>query len=334
MKIGISTHLFALWPLDQDLLRITRDAGFSGVELWAMAPHLDVEQPGAVARAVDLARGAGLQVYSVHLPFYRKFGDPDFRFLGLGDCNRTDAATAMRLVTNVLNEMEDTGTDLAVLHAAGSSQEPLAIAQKRFEADLDVVLNIAEAQGVTLALENIITPLLSVERIVSLIERRNHLRLKACLDVGHAAIAEDPIAAIRMLGDRLVTTHLHDNHGAEDDHLSLGDGVLNWGAIALALAAAPQANRILELSFKEIKDRSDQAAVLEVLQNVFSKAERIFDPQFRQSERSLGCDHRINRANANRTSEPANRVSGSPMRSATAPISKPPTGRKPKKVKL
>jgi sugar phosphate isomerase/epimerase len=277
MKLGISTHLFGLWPLDQNMLRLTREAGFSGVELWAMAPHLDIEQPGAVAHAVELVRGVGLQVYSVHLPFYRKFGSPDFRFLGLGDHDRTDVATAVRLITNVLNEMGDAGVGLGVLHAAGATEEPLEQALQRFEQDLEVVLKVADDKGVTLALENIITPLSSVERIVSLIERRKHPRVKACLDVGHAAIAEDPVAAIRMLGDHLVTTHLHDNHGEEDDHLSLGDGILNWDMIAQALANASTPNLILEISFKEIKDISDQAAVLGVLQKCFSQAKHVFN---------------------------------------------------------
>ena len=253
------------------------DAGFSGVELWAMSPHLDIEQPGAVAHAVELVRGVGLQVHSVHLPFYRKFGGPNFRFLGLGDRDHKDAATAVRLITNVLNEMGDTGVGLGVLHAAGATEEPLEPALKRFEEDLEVVLKVADKKGVTLALENIITPLSSVERIESLIERRNHPRLRACLDIGHAAIAEDPIAAIRMLGDHLVTTHLHDNHGEEDDHLSLGDGILNWDTIAPALAAAAKPNLILEISFKEIRDNSDQDAVLGVLQKCFSQAKLIFD---------------------------------------------------------
>jgi sugar phosphate isomerase/epimerase len=242
-----------------------------------MPPYIDIEQPGAVANAIESVRGVGLQVHSAHLPFYRNFGNPDFRFIGLGDSDRTYASIAMRLITDVISEMGGTGADLAILHAAGTTQESLDRAQERFDEDLEVVLKVAEKKGVTLALENIMTPLSSVERIASLIKRWNHPRLKACLDVGHAAISEDPIAAIRMLGEHLVTTHLHDNHGKEDDHLPLGEGVLDWGKISPALSVGCNPNLILEVSFKEIKDFSDHVAVLELLKKFFSQAKRIFN---------------------------------------------------------
>lgn len=51
----------------------------------------------------------------------------------------------------------------------------------------------------------------------------------ACLDVGHALLAgQDPAEMIRVLGDRLKVTHIHDNHGAMDDHTCPGYGIIDW----------------------------------------------------------------------------------------------------------
>ncbi len=58
----------------------------------------------------------------------------------------------------------------------------------------------------------------------------------ACLDVGHSAIVgEEPSDAIRALGSRLGTVHIHDNNYREDSHMLPFAGNLDWKAIAKAL---------------------------------------------------------------------------------------------------
>jgi sugar phosphate isomerase/epimerase len=50
-----------------------------------------------------------------------------------------------------------------------------------------------------------------------------------CLDTGHALlVGKDIYQAIRELGPRLETLHVHDNNGAQDQHLFPYMGVLDW----------------------------------------------------------------------------------------------------------
>ena len=52
-----------------------------------------------------------------------------------------------------------------------------------------------------------------------------------CLDVGHALVELGPTGPFRYLealGNRLLHLHLHDNHGARDDHLPVGAGRVPW----------------------------------------------------------------------------------------------------------
>ena len=58
-------------------------------------------------------------------------------------------------------------------------------------------------------------------------------RMRFCFDCGHANVftpGEDPLA---RFGDRLVTVHLHDNHGPQvgDEHLLPGQGSIDFPAL-------------------------------------------------------------------------------------------------------
>jgi sugar phosphate isomerase/epimerase len=57
--------------------------------------------------------------------------------------------------------------------------------------------------------------------------------------------------AISVLRNRIVSLHVHDNHGLKDEHLWPGDGSIAWPAVAeglKSLTAPPAA--VLEISEK------------------------------------------------------------------------------------
>lgn len=98
----------------------------------------------------------------------------------------------------------------------------------------------AEKYGIVLLLENMWEPDPAI--INRLLERVPSPYLKACLDVGHAALySRLPLSAwIKALGANLVYTHLHNNHGDTDVHLAFGDGVIDFPEILNTLRALPQ----------------------------------------------------------------------------------------------
>jgi len=58
--------------------------------------------------------------------------------------------------------------------------------------------------------------------------------LGICMDVGHARLMGDVVDAIETCSGHLITTHLHDNRGRQDDHLVPGKGAIDWDATAVA----------------------------------------------------------------------------------------------------
>lgn len=49
-----------------------------------------------------------------------------------------------------------------------------------------------------------------------------------CYDSGHEHSLHRGVDVLAKFGHRLITTHLHDNYGQEDEHSPLGKGSIDW----------------------------------------------------------------------------------------------------------
>ena len=52
--------------------------------------------------------------------------------------------------------------------------------------------------------------------------------LKICFDIGHANTTKQTDEMIDLLGDRIGNIHIHDNNGKNDDHMTIGDGSIDF----------------------------------------------------------------------------------------------------------
>ncbi len=63
-------------------------------------------------------------------------------------------------------------------------------------------------------------------------------RFGFCLDIGHLLLLGiDPSVAMETLGERILTLHVHDNNGIDDDHTLPYLGVCNWDRLVKGLRA-------------------------------------------------------------------------------------------------
>jgi len=60
---------------------------------------------------------------------------------------------------------------------------------------------------------------------------------RVCLDTGHTFLGGFTQRFIELAGDRLAHVHAHDNHGRYDDHLTPGDGAIDWATVRESLNA-------------------------------------------------------------------------------------------------
>jgi sugar phosphate isomerase/epimerase len=93
---------------------------------------------------------------------------------------------------------------------------------------LELLIPFARDRGVRLALENIPNALSPMEKILRFLEEAQLADVGICFDSGHSNLLPSPAEEIEMAGSKIVTTHLHDNHGQKDEHLLPFEGSISW----------------------------------------------------------------------------------------------------------
>jgi sugar phosphate isomerase/epimerase len=134
---------------------------------------------------------------------------------------------------------------------------------------LEHLVIFAKERGVTIALENTPNELGSPESLDHLI-KETHLRdLKFCFDIGHAHMEEGVEKSFEVMRDRIVTAHIHDNHGDKDEHLLPFEGTIDWDAALQAFAAMPQPPDLV----LELKEQAGGKPSLDKVREAFDKLE-------------------------------------------------------------
>jgi len=105
---------------------------------------------------------------------------------------------------------------------------------------LDQVVEKARSLGLKIAFENIYDD--SWNELAELIGCYPADIVGVCFDVGHFNIfSEKPMAKwLDVLGPRIFELHLHDNLGAEDLHIAIGDGSVKFAPLIQWLRARDQ----------------------------------------------------------------------------------------------
>ena len=201
---------------------------------FSYAPMLD--DPAALTQAAN--RVAGLSRLWLHAPFAELIPcaiDPNVRANAMARFRQTTALAARLGVRRIVVH----GGFIPYVYFPEWYVEQSICFWKEFLADAP--------DDLLLAVENVMEP--GPEMLVEIARGVDDPRLGLCLDVGHAntVVSTPPPAAwlAPMLPD-LRHVHLHDNHGALDEHLPLGAGTIDFAPILAALAAHPDITITLE----------------------------------------------------------------------------------------
>jgi fructoselysine 3-epimerase len=243
LKLAFSTNAYTRYPLADALIGI-RKAGFEGVEILADAPHaypdmIHDAMTKSVRRQLD---DLGLAVSNVNANCcfgYWRHAPPEAYFepslISPDPRHRSDRASLIRKTLHFAKAIGAANISITSGRLLGGMPPDRAVRQ--FAESIRPLLDEADRLGVNIGIE--CEPGLYLEYAVELhdwINRLNHPRMGANLDVGHSQVLGESIPdAVRLLAGQIWNLHIEDIPGRKHYHMVPGEGTLDWPALFAAL---------------------------------------------------------------------------------------------------
>jgi len=213
-----------------EVLPLMAEAGMMKVESRSRAIEwFSADRDASRQCVAEALAKTGAELHAVHAPF-----GPDADWCAPDQAAADTGADVMRYVIPAAAEL---GASIVVIHPSrGEPGETDQQMRERVGTGLERLLRIAEVADVHLALENMPWLEQTAQRLVPLIREVASDHLVACLDTGHANMAEGVVEAVRAFRPFLGHLHIHDNHGEADEHLIPPNGTVDWPSFCAALA--------------------------------------------------------------------------------------------------
>ena len=238
-RVGLSTNGK---PFGRQLFEDYARAGIDCMEVSLEPAELERLD---FAQAARWAADTGVEMRSVHLPFY-PFEENDLS--SLSGAVRTQTLAAHRAL---MDRAAAAGVRLFVVHPSaepigdGERAQRLAAAAET----LSLLADAAEQTGAVVAVENLPRTCLGRDR-GEMLRLTADERLKICFDPNHL-LREEPVPFVRRVGKRLATTHFSDYDRLNERHWLPGEGVIDWQALMNALDEAGYAGPVVyEVGYK------------------------------------------------------------------------------------
>jgi len=274
MRFGISSHLYHDRPLSQEHLAEIASHGFEVVELFATRSHFDYHDPAAIATLRRWLEATGLSLHGIHAPIAESAAGG--RFTGSYSIAAKDNAArqlAIREVDAALAIAREIECGVLVVHLGLPASQPGASENSRTAAtrSIEEIIRLTEPLKTRVMLEVIPNDLSSVSTLVAMLERDfEGTDAGICMDFGHAHMMGDVPDAIETAAEHLLTTHVHDNRGRDDEHLVPYKGTIDWAASLVTMRKIGYDGTYL----MELANTGTPAAVLEEARRARQKMER------------------------------------------------------------
>ncbi len=248
----LSTHLFLNQRLHPGLLELAGRSGVQAVEIFAARQHFDYTSREHVRELGEWFKSNPLEVFSLHAPLYPdremgRAGAPPVNVLHPEKSRRIDS---MDEIKRALESAEHVPFRHMVVHLGERTDGWSPRSIEHAQTALEHLGAFARPLGVHLLVENLVSDPTTPEHLVTILELGHLDSIGVCLDLGHAHMTVGISEAVSILGKRIASLHVHDNHGLKDEHLWPGDGNIAWPAAAEALKTLPASPAaVLEIGY-------------------------------------------------------------------------------------
>jgi sugar phosphate isomerase/epimerase len=278
MQFGISTHLYHDRRLERDHLAQVASYGFEAVEVFATRSHFDYRDEAAVDRLAQWLAETGLRLHGVHAPITETFGAGDVWAPGFSNAVQDQARreAAVRETEAALQISKRIPFDVLVVHLGtpAAKNNPGDNTRSAAVRSAQEICRLAGPFGVRVAFEVIPNALSDASSLVRMLENDIEARHAGiCMDFGHAHLIGDVVDAVETAAEHLITTHVHDNRGREDEHLVPFLGTIDWKTGLMAMQKIGYDGTYL----MELANRDSPATVLEEARRARQQFERALE---------------------------------------------------------
>ena len=248
----LSTHLFLNQRLHPGLLELAGRTGAQAVEVFAARQHFDYTSRDHVLELADWFRSNPLEPFSMHAPLFpdREMGRAGAPAVNLLHPEKTRRIDAMDEIKRALESAEHIPFRHLIVHLGERTDN---WSPRTIEYSLTALEHLgafARPLGMKVLVENLMNEPTTPEHLVTILDLGHLDAVGVCLDLGHAHATLGIPDAVSVLGQRVVSLHVHDNHGVRDEHLWPGDGTIDWAQTSGLLQTLPaQPAAVLEIGY-------------------------------------------------------------------------------------
>lgn len=244
--IGMSCTHFGCRPIEEWIGRVSDS--FGHWEIFSEAEHRIVGREAELSALLD---SYGLSC-SVHAPICD---------LNIGSLSDRLREASLQETLDVMESSAGIGAKTVTVHPGLASMAVNGMEEKaseRARESIRIIDKAASELSMTVAIENM--PDLpfflgrTAKALASLVDSTD---LGICFDIGHANTTGQIDEMIDVFGDRISNIHIHDNNGVRDEHLTIGDGDIDFQYV-LGRLSGYKGNYIIEAKSLDSAVESNQ----------------------------------------------------------------------------
>jgi sugar phosphate isomerase/epimerase len=231
-KLGTAIYTY-IWDLSlHEAIERAAQLGFRAIEVMTIAPQLDPRTFSQQDREelVSLCDRLGVEIVSLN---------PTFIDLNLASRNDTIRRVSIEEVKSDIDLAKDIGAEIVVVGPGRRHPlvlEPMELSRSLAEPAIMECVEYAEKREVIYGFENITSRfMVHSDEIAEFIDKVDSPYCQAVVDVANAYYVEDPADFLRNLDQRVCHVHLSDTDGKVEAHWPVGEGEVDFAAVAQAL---------------------------------------------------------------------------------------------------
>jgi|GEM_PF-932982 len=233
MEFGMSTTVVKT-RMDPDYVDRYRAVGMTCLEIGARPVFIDPEDREQQAILREHFEKTGTRAHSIHAPFQNRLT------IAHEDAEvREEAIRSARVAARVIVAL---GGDVVVVHPGDVTREvaDMDAYMSRVYDHLPRIVDAIVSEGARVAFENLLPERMPdhPDVLMALVERFPSELVGVCIDTGHAHCTQWKTEFIRRAASRIITTHIQDCDGQNDQHLMPGYGSINWDSYMQAFYEA------------------------------------------------------------------------------------------------